>query len=205
MKTSKKIKVLNGKNKIVVFISIIALLILMCSIVFHMSPLKMYGLLSDFAVHHYFLFGFIALAVFFICLKTYFSNQDEIKDLKNEKNLLFKNKNRERKQRIQKFKNSIALKILSLKNRVNQKDVLVNKKYNVNDVLLSHEEMLLRQQNLSHAMKLGVSFKQNVKVYYRESNLHKCIETAILFVSNEHVTIRGGDVLPIRSIYKVEI
>jgi hypothetical protein len=205
MKTSKKINALNGKNRIVVFISIAALLILICSITFHITPFKMYGLLSEFAVHHYFLSGFFALAVFSICLKNYFTNQEEIDDLKNEKNLLFKNKIKQRKQRIQKFKNNIALKILSFKNRVNKKNVRVNAKYSLNDVLLSQEEVELRQHNLSHAMKLGVSFKQNVKLYYKESNLHKCIETAILFVNSEHVTIRGGIVLPVRSIYKVEI
>jgi hypothetical protein len=205
MKTSKKINALNGKNRIVVFISIAALLILICSITFHITPFKMYGLLSEFAVHHYFLSGFFALAVFSICLKNYFTNQEEIDDLKNEKNLLFKNKIKQRKQRIQKFKNNIALKILSFKNRVNKKNVRVNAKYSLNDVLLSQEEVELRQHNLSHAMKLGVSFKQNVKLYYKESNLHKCIETVILFVNSDHVTVRGGDVLPVKSIYKVEI
>ena len=205
MKTSKKITALNGKNKIVVFISIVALLILICSVTFHITPFKMYGMLSEFAVHHYFLSGFIAIAVFSICLKTYFANQDAINDLKNEKNLLFKNKIKERKQRIQRFKNNIAFKILALRNKVNQKKDLVKPKFNIADVLNTNEEVELRKQDLSHAMKLGVSFKQNVKLYYKESNLHKCIETAILFVNNEHVTIRGGVVLPIRSIYKVEI
>jgi hypothetical protein len=71
--------------------------------------------------------------------------------------------------------------------------------------LTTQEEVQIRQYDLMYAMKLGNSFKQSVKLYYKESNLNKRIESAILFVSNEHVTLKGGYVLPIKSIYKVEI
>jgi uncharacterized membrane protein len=205
MKTSKKIALLNRRNRIILSISIIGLLFVLTFIVFHLTPLRMLSILSDFAVHHYFLTTFFTVVVFLVSMRNYASNQDEIDDLKNEKNRLAKVKLKERRQRIQRFKNRIALKLLLLKNKVTHKEDHLIAKYSAKDVLLSQEEVMLRQQDLTHAMKLGNSFKQNVKLYYKESNLHKCVETAILFVNSEHVTIRGGVVLPIRSIYKVEM
>lgn len=182
-----------------------ALVGFLCSIIFQITPLKLLSLVSDFASHHYFLTGFITLVALLYLLKIYYSNQDEIKILKNEKNLLFKSKLQERKQCIQKFKNNIALKIFALKNKVNRAETPFMSRYSVQDVLQSPKDMLIRQRDLTYAMKLDNSFKQNVKLYYKESNLNKCIETAILFVNNEHVTIKGGLTLPIKSIYKVEI
>ena len=205
MKNSKKIAVINNRNKIIIGLTSFALLVLMFSVLFHITPLKMITMVADFATHHYFLVGFFALLSFFIGVKSYFTNTEEIDALRNEKqkNLLFKQK--QRRQRIQNFRTNIALKIKALKSRITRQEPVLISKYSPSDVLVSREETKIRQQDLNHAMKLGNTFRQNVKLYYKESNLHKCIETAILYVNNDHVTIRGGIVLPIRSIYKVEI
>ena len=205
MKTSKKIGQINAKNRIILFFSAIALLVFSCSIIFHITPLKVLFNVVDFAVHHYFLSGCFAILLFSICMKLYFFNESVISKLLYEKNASRNIKLQNRRSRILKFRNNIAFKIKSLKNTVSSKNNLSINKYDKNDVLLSNEQIEIRNQDLKCAMKLGNNFRQNVKLYYRESNLHKCIETAILFVNNEHVTIRGGIVLPIRSIYKVEI
>lgn len=205
MKNSRKISLINGKNKIVIGLTSLCLIVLLFSILFHITPLKMMTIVADFAAHHYFLVGFFALLFFFVGMKAYFANAEEINGLRNERHKYMSIKLKQRRTRIQNFKNGIALKIHALKNRINRSERNLIVKYPSTDVLVSDEEAKIRQQDLNHAMKLGNTFKQNVKLYYKESNLHKCIETAILFVSNEHVTIRGGVVLPIRSIYKVEI
>lgn len=205
MKNSKKITAINNRNKVVIGLTSFALIVLIISILFHLTPLKMITIAADFASHHYFLVGFFALLSFFIGMKSYFLNTEEINELRNEKNKFFLLKLKQRRIRIQNFKNGIALKMQAIKNRINGNEPVLISKYSSSDVLVSKEESKIRQQDLKHAMRLGNSFRQNVKLYYKESNLHKCIETVILFVSNDHVTVRGGDVLPVKSIYKVEI
>lgn len=205
MKTSKKISIINGKNRIILSFSLIALFIFISSIIFHVTPFKMLTVVSDFAVHHYFLSGFFALLVFSIGFKMYISNTSTINELRNEKKVLRDLKIKNRRIRIQRFRNNITLKLLAVKSKIISKNRAVISKYGSTDVLASNEQILMRQEDLKHAMRLGNSFRQNVKLYYKESNLHKCIETVILFVSNDHVTVRGGDVLPVKSIYKVEI
>lgn len=203
MKTSRKISIINKQNKILLIVSVIPITIFVLSIIFHVTPLRLLTIVSDFAVHHYFVSGFLAIVAFSIIMRAFFNNNKKISDLQSEEILASQLKVRKRRARLQKFKNNISIKLSALKVRFN-KNVL-NVKYSENDVLTSHDEIKLRQHDLINAMKLGNSFKQSVKLYYKESNLNRCVEAAILFVSNEHVTLRGGDVLPIKSIYKVEI
>ncbi len=205
MKTSKKISKINSQNKIILFFSIIALLIFLCSIIFHITPLKMLDFVSDFTVHHYFLSGFFAVLLFSICMKLYFFNTNIINALHGEKKLLRDLKIKDRKKRIQNFRKNVSLKVKLIKNKMTPKNYVSISKYNKSDILLTNEQIEIRNQDLKYAMNLGNTLKQNVKLYYKEFNLHKCIETVILFVNNEHVAVRGGLVLPIKSIYKVEI
>jgi uncharacterized membrane protein len=203
MKTSKKISTINKQNRLLLILSVIPILIFLFSILFHVTPLRLLAIASDFAVHHYFISGFLAIVTFLIIMRTFLNNKKKITDIHNEKILASQLKSRNRRARLQKFKNNISIKLLALKNRF-KKDVL-NIKYSENDVLSSLEEIHIRQSDLLNGMKLGNTFKQSVKLHYKESNLNKCIESAILFVSNEHVTLKGGYVLPIKSIYKVEL
>jgi uncharacterized membrane protein len=205
MKTSKKISNLNKLNKVLLVISVILITVFILSILFHVTPLGLLNIVSEFAVHHYFLSGFLAIVAFSICMRAFSYNNDKITHLQNEKKTAYQLKVNRRRARIQKFKNNIALKLFALKNRFQKKEINSINKYNEKDVLTTQEEVQIRQYDLMYAMKLGNSFKQSVKLYYKESNLNKRIESAILFVSNEHVTLKGGYVLPIKSIYKVEI
>lgn len=203
MKTSKKISMINKQNKTLLILSVVPIIIFILSILLHVTPLRLLTIVSDFAVHHYFISGFLAIVGFSIIMRTFFNNKKIIADIQNEVILASQLKYRNRRARLQKFKNNITLKLYALRNRLQSKDS--RSKYSVKDVLTSQEEVQNRQFDLIQAMKLGNSFKQSVKLYYKESNLNKCIESAILYVSNEHVTLRGGFVLPIKSIYKVEI
>lgn len=205
MKTSKKISNMNRYNRIILMLSVIPITIFILSILFHITPLGLLDIVSEFAVHHYFLSGFLAVIAFSICMRAFLYNNDKITQLQNDKRIASQLKINRRKARIQKFKNNIALKLFALRNRLQKKEIKNSNKYNEKDVLASQEEVQIRQYDLMYAMKLGNSFKQSVKLYYKESNLNKRIESAILFVSNEHVTLKGGYVLPIKSIYKVEI
>ncbi|MBL7935377.1 MAG: hypothetical protein JNM51_06175 [Bacteroidia bacterium] len=205
MKTSKKISNMNRYNRIILMLSVIPITIFILSILFHITPLGLLDIVSEFAVHHYFLSGFLAVIAFSICMRAFLYNNDKITQLQNDKRIASQLKINRRKARIQKFKNNIALKLFALRNRLQKKEIKNSNKYHEKDVLASQEEVQIRQYDLMYAMKLGNSFKQSVKLYYKESNLNKRIESAILFVSNEHVTLKGGYVLPIKSIYKVEI
>ena len=86
MKNSRRIAIIDNRNKIIIGLASLALLVLMLSILFHITPLGMIVIVADFATHHYFLVGFFALLAFFVGMKFYFSNTEEIKGLINQKN-----------------------------------------------------------------------------------------------------------------------
>ena len=134
MKNSKKIAVINNRNKILIGLTSFALLVLMFSILFHITPLKMITMVADFASHHYFLVGFFALLSFFIGIKSYSTNNEEIESLRNEKANLLLLKQKQRRQRIQSFRTNISLKIKALKSKINRQEPVLISKYSPSDV-----------------------------------------------------------------------
>ena len=205
MKSSRIIKSINTRNRILIGLGVLTLCFFITSIILHISALKMIVIISDFAVYHYFLTGFISLILFSICLKYYLDNNERIQSiLKKDKDLIYVKLNK-RRQRIQKFKSGIAQKIRLLKTNIYSKQIIDKKRFNHSDVLIKDDDKSNRQEDLKNAMKLGNSFKHKVNILYKESGIIKRIESIILFVSNEHVTITGGDVIPVKSIYKVNI
>ncbi len=74
----------------------------------------------------------------------------------------------------------------------------------VNDVLSNEDEKQKRYRDLLNAMTLGNNFKHKVKIYYVLKNNTSVIETTVWYANASHVTLKGGTVLPVKSIIKVE-
>ncbi|MCF8423674.1 MAG: hypothetical protein K9H41_04960 [Bacteroidia bacterium] len=122
MKTSKKISKINSKNKILLIFASLAFIVFASSILFHVTPLKLITDISDFAVHHYFISGFIAIVLFAICVKQYFFNTDIVNELRSEKKLRHDLKIKKRKLRVQNFRNNLNLKLEVLKRKIYTKN-----------------------------------------------------------------------------------
>jgi len=71
------------------------------------------------------------------------------------------------------------------------------------DVLNSIDEKHVRFEKLKTAMILGNGFKHKVKIIFRDTRLKQMVETTLWFVSEKHITLKSGVVMPIGCIEDV--
>ena len=86
-----------------------------------------------------------------------------------------------------------------------QKELLIDMKYPVEDILLNRMERLRRRNNLYTAMLLGNTFKRKVKILFNTIDKKFFVHTTVWSVGKEFVTLKGGRIVPIRSIYKIQL
>lgn len=85
-----------------------------------------------------------------------------------------------------------------------QKESLIDIKYLKEDVLKGRLQRLRRKNNLYAAMIIGNTFKRKVKILFHTSFNKFFVNTTIWHVGNEFITLKGGRILPIKSIEKVK-
>jgi hypothetical protein len=73
------------------------------------------------------------------------------------------------------------------------------------DVLIDFDSKRNRFFDLMRAMRLGNLFKQKVKLYFMDFMKRFCVETTVWHANTQHVTLKGGAVIPVNRIFKVEI
>lgn len=71
------------------------------------------------------------------------------------------------------------------------------------DVLNSSDEKLVRLEKLKTAMVLGNGFKHKVKIIFRDNKLKQIVETTLWFVSEKHITLKSGVIMPVACIIDV--
>lgn len=194
----------NSKSKaLLALISLIGALVFLASVVLHIAPLNMLKSIIDFSSHHYFLMGFISLAVVVISIKLY-----NAIDLEFEKQ--FNNKNNpnyiiNKQRRFSRIREQIYLQTNKLKSSHIDKEKIKKLKFPSNDVLIAEEDKTERNSNLLKAMMLGNSIKHKVKIYFKDINNYKHVETTVWYANSSHINLKGGIIIPVKSIYKVEI
>lgn len=181
-----------------------AFIVLSVSIILHISPLTMAHDIADFAAHHQFLTFFISLIVLLVCTKLYFS-YDEKKSIKNPKYITRRERIAKRMQRVKNYGKNVSIKIQMIKSQNIDKEKIQELSFSELDVLDNYEEIKKRENDLQLAMKLGNNFKHKVKIFFKDLYSYKHSETTVWHANNKHVTLKGGIVLPVRSIYKVNI
>lgn len=72
------------------------------------------------------------------------------------------------------------------------------------DVLTNPDEIQKRYRDLLNAMTLGNNFKHKVKIYTKIKDKINVMEASVWYANSQHVTLKGGAVLPVKSILKVE-
>jgi hypothetical protein len=72
------------------------------------------------------------------------------------------------------------------------------------DVLQSFDEITQREKDLNSALTLGNLHKQKIKIFFQDIISKKHIETTIWQVNSTHISLKGGMVIPVKSIYKIE-
>lgn len=180
-------------------------IIFLASIILYSKPMLVTNDIVDFAVHHYFLTAFIALILFLICIKYYFTYTEAGKRKYAIKKNYRASRMLKRKERMQHFSKQFSLKIQTIKSQFIDKSKVNDLYFSKTDVLDSIDEITKRNQDLQVAMKLGNNYKHKVKLFFKDKFTNKHLETTIWYTDSNYVTLKGGIILPVKSIYKVEI
>lgn len=197
----------NDKRKktkaLAMLVIVFASIMLLSCIVLHVNPLELEGLIFDFAVHHYFWFGFISLLIAMLSTKLYFSIYKESwKNPRNVREIIRSSyhKNRRRSRYYyNKFKTNID----------KQNIVFIDTKsidhlnFSQDDVLKTYEEKKSREFELKKSMTLGNQYKQKVKIFFKVENNAMCTETTVWYADQKYISLKGGVALPVRSVYKI--
>jgi len=195
----------NSKMKAtLLIIALFSMLLFISCLLFHLTPLGMIEYVEDFAVHHYFLMGFISLVVLAASMKAFSSLDEKIDRNYLESSSLALSKNqRKRLKFISVFKNRNSKK--------NEEDSFFVKTSQISklsfaqqDVLMDEEAKLQRQRDLQKATILGNSFKQKIIILFKDSESKKHMITTVWHSTADHIGLKGGIVLPVKSIYKIE-
>ena len=153
--------------------------------------------LADFATHHIFMVLFIGFSLLVLFVKflheynqTHSFSWAGIKTYEYYKPATLKNR---WYQRVLRLKRKMSLQKIE---RINE-EVLA-------DVLTHEDEKSKRYRDLLNAMSLGNNFKHKVKLYIKKNNNINIMEATVWYTNEKHVTLKGGKVIPVKTIVKVE-
>jgi hypothetical protein len=190
------------------FIAVISLILVgatLVFIIFNETQLHFTHSLMDFAAHHYFLTGFLLITFLILFMKS----QEPL-----TKKLRTKMRNH-RRSRLNKYSGMFKKKMTMpstttetndvSKSDLVMKDDVKDLKFPNNDVLGNEAEILKRNEDLLKAMKLGNTFKHKVKLFFKDIHSNKHVVTTVWHTNSNHISLKGGIVIPVRSIYKIEI
>jgi len=86
-----------------------------------------------------------------------------------------------------------------------QKEQLGLFKFSASEVLKGEWEKVYRRFSLQRAERLGNAFKGKVRIIFRTNdNETKIVDTTIWATSDDHISLKGGQSIPVRAILGVE-
>lgn len=165
-----------------------------------MPFLQIENSIIDFAQHHYFLMGFISLATLVLMTRLYLSVNRVFKRTTLNKPAVNDSKNR-----FERFKDKLNSRINGKEVKRVDKSQLNSLEFPNEDVLLSKQEAIERELDLQRAMKLGNAVKHKVRIFFKANNSINYVETTVWAANPYHINLKGGIVLPVKSVYKIEI
>ena len=199
--TNTPINIKTLRKKTIYFIIGLTISITVLSVILlHISLLQFEIFILDFTAHHYFLIAFASTLATMFCLKGYLNTRLYFKTTKNVSGNLTKSVSKSNFKTSDTFTSSIKERtILIDKEKIN---TIIFPSY---DVLDRIDEIESREKELKKAMTLGNIYKQKVKIVFRDINSQKTTETTIWNADSGHVTLKGGVILPLKSIIRIEI
>lgn len=202
--------IVNHKNKhltVLLSLSIAFGIFAMFCFVLHLSPKQMAESLSDFAKHHYFLFGFISLSIAVIILKIYLDRTAITRSRGGSYPAQILQRTRRRKLKVmyQNIKRSIDHQAAEPQSTYTAKEALLQVKLKAAEALANEEERKMRWNDLQTALSLGNLYKQKVIICFYDGATRKHTLATIWHVDPEMVSLKGGALIPVKNIYRVEL
>lgn len=85
-----------------------------------------------------------------------------------------------------------------------EKENIRGLKFPDNDVLLSTDEIKMRNSDLERAMKLGNLEHNKIKIVFEDSEGMKQVETTVWGVTDKRVILKQGILIPIHRIHEIK-
>ncbi|MBK6835342.1 MAG: hypothetical protein IPG89_14170 [Bacteroidetes bacterium] len=171
------------------------------SIALHVTPSDIISWIENFATHHFILVGLFLFFISLLVLRYYYkrsSHSQPVRVLRRKNRVVAKS------NLVNHLKSKVNLEYQTLKSHfigVYQVDFI---SFGDKDVLTDNELKMKREEDLNRAMKLGNSYKEKVKIYFKDSISNKHVYTSVWYVSSSHVTLKHGVVIPVKAIYQVK-
>jgi len=193
---TKKRNLTSKAKALTVLLFVFSSTLLLTCITLHINPLQLEMLIFDFAVHHYFIFGFICLLLVLFSVKLYFSLYH--KALKKSENI---------RSIIRESLDKKSLKSNLKKSSIDfiEKENIEHLDFPQEDVLTNREQKKIRELELKKSMSLGNQYKQKVKIFFKDKNRNLYTETTVWQADQKYISLKGGVSLPVRSVYQVII
>jgi len=172
--------------------------------VLHISPQQVANYLADFAKHHYLIAGFICLVISVVLLS---SIETIVKESNPSKMIQAGTTRRSRRKKMRVMVSNIAKTIHphsteSGSQLVDKSHILANG-IHPTETLTDATAKFNRMTELKNALSLGNLYKQKVIIYFMDGPVKKHTVATIWHVDEENVCLKGGAVLPVKSIYKI--
>jgi hypothetical protein len=195
---------ISRNNAVLIVIGTIASCFILLTILFHLRISELEKDFENFATHHYFIVGFVSLVILLYCIKLYNNTPEKITSFN-----IFRKQIRNKRiikeiEVIEKYKDELISKINNSESVLIEKEKAGLLTFPRFDVLQSFDEITQREKDLNSALTLGNLHKQKIKIFFQDIISKKHIETTIWQVNSTHISLKGGVVVPVRSIYKIE-
>lgn len=185
-------------------VAVVSFCLLLTSLFLHITFEVMAVSFFNFATHHYFLLSFISFIFLALSAKFYLTLDDRIDRNFRERHSLELSKDKRKRKRLLNYFSSVHRDSSYNVSKFINGDDLKFCDFTDADVLADGESKLNRQRDIQKATVLGSIHKQKVIILFSDRKAKKHLITSVLQSSLEYIHIKGGVLLPIRSIYKIE-
>lgn len=177
------------------------------SFIFHISPHDILEKMADFSKHHYFSTGIFCLLSAVVLFKLYLLSLD----VRDKNKFSFSRVGSRRSARRQAM--AIVRNMQHTVSKVNSSEPtsfvdkahIASMEFESPEVLQTKEEQEQRRELLLKALKLGNLYRQKVIICFIHEGLKKYTITTIWHCDDFFITLKGGVLIPVKCIYKVEL
>jgi len=153
--------------------------------------------LSDFASHHVFITLFVSLSLIALCFKF-------LHEYLKTNSVTWAGINTYDYYKINSLKGRWKQRLARLNRRVAVERMNKSNDEQLSDVLSHPDERSKRYRDLLNAMSLGNNFKHKVKLHLMNKSKTEVIEATVWYANATHVTLKGGRIIPVKIILRVE-
>ena len=177
------------------------------SFIFHISPHDILEKMADFSKHHYFSTGIFCLLSAVVLFKLYVQSLD-VRDKNKFKYTSVVSRRSARRQAMAILKN-VQHSVSNVNN--SEATSFVDKlhisklEFESTEVLQTKEEQEQRRELLMKALKLGNLYRQKVIICFMHQGQEKYTIATIWHCDDYFITLKGGALIPVKCIYKVEL